>query len=224
MGHETGRALEAVGHVGDEVAGPLEGDVAPLAPLVVDEVAQRLPVEELGGDEEVIGLAPGGQHLDQVLVDEGAGVLDVRHQLRGGRADRTQRDDADRGRAAPVGVGGPVGLTDRILTQERVEPESTADDGAGLELPGGADTASESRPGAMRSATLTKNGHKPKPHGARLRFICSLPPAAASWPARSSRPAAARWAAFPRSWLSCWRRPWPPSAGRPPCSPAPPWS
>jgi hypothetical protein len=134
--HEAGGALEAVGHVRDQVAGALERDVAPLAPLVVDELPQRLPVEQLGGDEEVVGLAPGGQHLDEVLVHERAGVLDVGHELRRRGAHRAHGDDAHRGGAAPVGVGGAVGLADRVLRQKPVEAEASAHDSTRLKLPG----------------------------------------------------------------------------------------
>ena len=50
--------------------------------FAVDELAQRLPVEQLGRDVEEVRLAADRQHLDQVLVNQRAGVLDVGFQLR----------------------------------------------------------------------------------------------------------------------------------------------
>ena len=82
-GMEARRALEAVGDVRDQVACALERHAPPLAPLAVDELPQRLPVEQLGGDEEEVGLSPDVQDLDQVLVDERARLLDVRLELGG---------------------------------------------------------------------------------------------------------------------------------------------
>ena len=133
--HRAGRALEPVGDVGDQVAGAAERDGPALAALAVDELAQRLAVEQLGRDVEEIGLAPDGQDLDQVLVDQRAGVLDVGLELRRRSAQHAHRDDAH-GRRVPVAdVGGAVGLTDRVLRQQSVDTKAAADGRTGGNLP-----------------------------------------------------------------------------------------
>src|SRR5262249_40523304 len=152
--------------------------------------------------------------------DQRARILDVGLQLCRRRADHAHRDDADRGDVAVADVGRAVGLADRVLRQQSIDSETSADSGPSGNLPSGTRYGERfTYRGHAESQTLTNSNEKPKRDAhqalpestaAPARFPglsgvgpgpggCGVPvftwprrPGAASWPVRSSRQVAAR--------------------------------
>ena len=127
VGHQVLRLLQAVGDVRQEIERALERDAPPVGALAVHELAQVLAVHQLGGDEVEVGFAPDHQHRDQVLVDDGAGLLDVDLQRVGAGPQQAQRDHADRGGRPLAGVERAVDATDVVLGDRLFDTKPAAD-------------------------------------------------------------------------------------------------